>query len=329
MEFTFGTGPATSAKMLSPESLPQVPSVVALFALYQTITGEEANTWGMFPCGDVCGTSHVLRVGRMLEESEAVWHEGDLLIHSGKRVDRIDDVLHFTPEGSLLGWDRSFTEDRYGPDASQGTAQVGFDAQIERSALETITEWHVPYKVAAGSAFVAALAAIGYWLWPVLKMGPMALFSRLKRDKLLDNPHRQAIMQAVESQPGVHYRELVRNVGLPGGTVKHHLDKLVEGGLVTVVAGPGYSCYFKPGTEDRRLMESVAVLKSPVAWGILEAVRSEGGTTASEVARRLGVTPPTVHHHLKRLEQAGLVRRQRKGRSVCLLATTQGRLHRM
>lgn len=49
---------------------------------------------------------------------------------------------------------------------------------------------------------------------------------------------------------------------------------------------------------------------------ILELLRERGPMTLSDLARELGMSKSTVHHHLKELERAGLVRVVREERGV-------------
>lgn len=52
------------------------------------------------------------------------------------------------------------------------------------------------------------------------------------------------------------------------------------------------------------------------------------GSTPSEIARRLKVTPATLSFHLKELLNAGLVTQERSGRSLIYRAD-YGRMHRL
>lgn len=51
------------------------------------------------------------------------------------------------------------------------------------------------------------------------------------------------------------------------------------------------------------------------SWLVLLAVMSGAARTQSELAERVGVSGPTLTHHLDRMEAAGLVRRNRDPRN--------------
>ncbi len=312
---------------LEPDELPSVPTVASLFDLYETLTGRQANLWGIQPCRSVCdeGGPYVA-VGRGEELRNEQWQEGDLFIGSGSEDRQFEDRLILSANGTLMEWDQSVAEDRYGPNvASEPQESSDFERELSAITIDTVIVWRIPVAVAAGSVFTALALAVGYWLSPLAKIGPTMLFSRVQRDKLLKNASRQTIFQMIEARPGIHYKELVRALEQPASTVKYHLDKLVDGGLVTAAPKTGYTCYFIAGKADRRTMQAAACLKSPVARGLLHAAREHPGITGKEVAARLGVAPATVHHHLKRLEGAGLIARDRADGLVGLKVTTVGK----
>ena len=72
----------------------------------------------------------------------------------------------------------------------------------------------------------------------------------------------------------------------------------------------------------RAAPEAVDELLGPARARLLIALRSPATTTA--LARRLGVTPGAVSQHLAVLHRAGLVDRQRSGRTVLYQASELG-----
>jgi DNA-binding transcriptional ArsR family regulator len=153
---------------------------------------------------------------------------------------------------------------------------------------------------AAGAAGLAGLA----WLAKVL-LAP--LFSRVRRESALDHPLRAALMDLVEAEPGLHLQEIMRRTGKGAGAVRHHLAKLQDVGLVKSRLGGGFLCFF-PAEAGAAAMAAAGVTKSDGARRVLEAARAGG--TAAELARRTGLAPGTVDHHLARLASAGIVRRE-------------------
>lgn len=169
--------------------------------------------------------------------------------------------------------------------------------------------WMLPSApaTATGISVFALLVGALYYFWPTLKGLPvLGLFSRIRDDRVLDHPARSRVMEAVRAEPGVHFQELSRRLGLGHGVLEHHLRKLVDAEIVVMRRSPGYTCYF-PKATDRRVMDAAPMLRSGGGRAVLGAVAERPGASSRDLAVHLGLAPSTVSYHLKRLETAGLV----------------------
>lgn len=154
--------------------------------------------------------------------------------------------------------------------------------------------------VVAGAAGAAGLG----WL---AKAALTALFSRLRRDRVLDQPVRRQVMEAIEADPGIHLSKVVAVSGKGAGTVRHHVAKLVEAGLVEARDSGGYLCYFPKGARPEQ-RAAAPVMKAEGARRVLEGLDGQA-LGVRPLATAVGLAPSTVEHHLARLVSAGLVRR--------------------
>lgn len=175
---------------------------------------------------------------------------------------------------------------------------------------------------------IATLAALLVLAWPWLKAGgPLALFSRVSDDRVLDSPRRAALLGLIEAEPGIHLRELARRTGQAEGALRHHLALLQQAGKLRAVRGPRYLCYFPLGgaAVDRQRAAAAPLLKSDVARRLLERCAAEPGQSGQRLARELGVTPGAVTYHVQRLSAAGLLQQRRLGREQLVDVTPLGR----
>ena len=70
-------------------------------------------------------------------------------------------------------------------------------------------------------------------------------------------------------------------------------------------------------TEAERLAEGYAVLANPTRLRLLSLISAAGEACAAcDFVEPLGVSQPTVSHHLKALRDAGLVASEKRGRWV-------------
>lgn len=131
-----------------------------------------------------------------------------------------------------------------------------------------------------------------------------------------DLESRRRIYRLVEDNPGIHFRDVLGRLDYAQGTVQYHLRRLADEGLIEVADDGKYTRYY-PAAEfseaDRAVM---AALRRTYSRRIIAYLLSEGPLTTSELADRVEKAPSTVSWHLSKLDEAGLVERERRGVSV-------------
>lgn len=195
--------------------------------------------------------------------------------------------------------------------SSEGLLPGGATAPPAKPSGESIVAASVwvapPPGAATGVGFFALLVGGMYYFWPVVKGAALGLFSRTRDDELLEHPRRAQVLQLVQAEPGVHFQDLARRLGIGRGTLEHHLRKMLAAGLLAKVQHGGYACYFPKGAVDRRVMDTAPLLRSTGGRAVFDAVRSQPGRSGRELALALGLSQSTVSYHLRRLQEAGLV----------------------
>lgn len=132
----------------------------------------------------------------------------------------------------------------------------------------------------------------------------------------LDLESRRRIFAAVERTPGVHFRDLLADLEYAQGTLQYHLQTLAEEGLVEVSDDGKYTRYY-PASEfeaaDRTVMNA---LRRTYSRRIIAHLLADGPLSTSDLAERIDKSDSTVSWHLSKLAEAGLVEKERDGRSV-------------
>lgn len=182
-------------------------------------------------------------------------------------------------------------------------------------------DWAVP--VAAGAGVVVLIAA-GLKLLLERGLVTLPLLSRITRDEILDTPTRAAVLEAIEDDPGVHVNELLRRLDVGDGTLRYHLDVLVDEGFVTRLDRGGYTRFFPAGLCSFEEMQRRAVLREGSREEIYRAIEDEPGLSQQEVAERCGIDPGAVSRAIRTLVEHGLVEKMRRGRSVALFPAGDG-----
>lgn len=268
---------------------------------------EPGNTYGFsFNCALRCEGDIEFTVGRGTTR-----HTGDSSLPGGESTyDQHTWVMVFDGDGTPVESIEAVGSTTYKRDRIPGTADVQMPpGEDPHSSMALASPWTLPTPPArAGIAGAALLVGLLYWLWPALKSGGfVGLFSRLRRERLLEHPTRVAIVDAVRSQPGIHHTALVRMLGKGKGVVDHHLRKLDDAGLVVVRKSTGRTCYFVRGAVDAATMDAVPHL-GPAAARVLAWVVENPGQSATRAARAVGISDGTMSHHVRRLRGAGLLR---------------------
>jgi DNA-binding MarR family transcriptional regulator len=187
-------------------------------------------------------------------------------------------------------------------------------AAAASSSPGLVAAWMPTPAEAAGVGAAGLLATLVVWLWPALRGGAAALFSRVQPARLPESPPRAQILALLAAEPGLHFHGLARRSGLSNGALVHHLRKLEEGGLVRAQRTGRYTCYVVADAAPAVLRAAPAVC-SPGARAVLAAAMANPGSSLRDLAGRCGLRASTVAHHVRRLAEGGLLEVRRDGRS--------------
>lgn len=315
-----------------PADSPTVQSLFARWSMHASagMAAEQPNSWGFaYGCqDDACQ---------------------DVVLGTSAGLTRFDetggDVTQFVTQAYSVDWRTSLLQEGFAQDGSTTSKQLGelwlggnrapdiLDAAPWSGSIPpaapaglAVSPWTMPTGLwVAGAGLVSLVSAALYAAWPALKgAGGVGLFSRLSGQQLLEHPVRRTVHQAIEANPGIHLKELVRVVGRPRNTVEHHARKLVAGGLVSMHTVNGYACLFAKGQVDRFSQAAAPFLKAPGARRLLVEVTRTPGRGLRDVARAAGISPAAASYHVNRLEKAGLVAIARGESGLRLQATALG-----
>lgn len=137
---------------------------------------------------------------------------------------------------------------------------------------------------------------------------------------------RRRVLELVQRAPGLHQREVARQLDLRASHAEHHLRHLVKSGLVWTLEEGGYVRYFPRvtaplpsespgaaavGSRDARLLALLRQARPLKIVGVLVGVDE---MTLQELSETTGIHPATLTYHVHKLESAGLVARRKDGR---------------
>lgn len=128
---------------------------------------------------------------------------------------------------------------------------------------------------------------------------------------------RDQVLGFVRRHPGVHVREVERQLGLSSRLASHHLAVLESEGRVRRVEERGYTRFLDAETAeglDARDLDLLLLARRPLAAQVLLHLLREGEANQGRIAEALGVPRPSASYHLAALAEAGAVRHRVAGR---------------
>ena len=137
------------------------------------------------------------------------------------------------------------------------------------------------------------------------------LYTRLKKEEILDHFVRGQIYGFVMSHPGEHYNAIREHLKVTNGTLSHHLRTLEMQGFLKS-RRDGVLKRFYP--VAMRVPRDKGIKLSDLQIGMVDVIRNSNGATQSDICKELGVSQQCVSYNLRNLSREGVLRFERNGR---------------
>ena len=144
------------------------------------------------------------------------------------------------------------------------------------------------------------------------------LYSRIKKDAVLDNFTRGMIYGFIMSNPGVHYNYIKQKLGLNNGSIVYHLTVLERQELIKSEKVGLYKRFYPMG---QTLSETGIMELNETQQAMLDLVRGSPGLTQREISERLDLSTRVVNYHVGLLQRARLVTLEKDGKVTRCFAT--------
>lgn len=138
-------------------------------------------------------------------------------------------------------------------------------------------------------------------------------YSKHDESDPLDHEKREAVFEAVDDSPGVYLAELSDRLDLTRSTLRHHVRVLEHEDLIAAAKVRGYRRFYPAHTDE---IELAAAMNDEATAPIVDALARLGEASVSALADTVDRDVSTVTYHLGRLEEDGVVVRERDGRAM-------------
>ncbi|MBA7517162.1 hypothetical protein ES705_09215 [subsurface metagenome] len=137
---------------------------------------------------------------------------------------------------------------------------------------------------------------------------------RLSLDEVLENENRNKIIDLILNEPGIHFNELLRKTGLAAGNLVWHLDILQTYKIIGKKRVGNFIAYFPYYQKNPISNVDLKLQKSKLTLKILEMIEQEPGIWNNLITKKFKVDHKTIHYHLNKLNELGLIKLEKEGR---------------
>lgn len=116
------------------------------------------------------------------------------------------------------------------------------------------------------------------------------------------------IVETINHNPGIQFRDLMKQTGMINGTLSHYVNKIEKDGMVQIERGPRQTRFFplKISESERKI---TTALRKDTQRKIILYLMSEGDTGAefSSIPHAIGRSPSTVSTYLSQLVEEEII----------------------
>ena len=135
----------------------------------------------------------------------------------------------------------------------------------------------------------------------------------MSRDAL-ELESRRTIYQFILDHPGSYLRQMEGDLGMAVGQLEYHLRFLVKEGLLTISDDGFYKRYFAASEVSHSDKPILSVLRQKVPRRIILHILLNPSSSFQDLTIEIGISKSTMSFHLKKLLEAEVITRAKKGR---------------
>jgi len=229
---------------------------------------------------------------------------------AGMTVDAGTGLVTWTPTDAQVGSHAVAVE---AADGHGGTGVQRFVVVVMPAAGASPAPLVALGVALTSTALLAAAAALNENAKYAFLLFFLPLYTKIKRERVLDHFVRGQIFGYIQANPGEHYNAIKDALGLTNGSLAHHLRTLER---EQFIKSKRYGLYRRFYPMSFRMPAEDAYQPNDVQVTILRVIGERPGITQKEIAERLGLSPPTVNYHVSVLADRNMIRVDRAGRST-------------
>jgi predicted transcriptional regulator len=116
-----------------------------------------------------------------------------------------------------------------------------------------------------------------------------------------ENKRGNTLVDVIENNPGIQFREIMRTTGMKNGVLSHHLGKLEKSGIVQVQRGVRQTRYYSLDVTEDQSKVIVALRRDTQRKIIHTLMVNKEGLEFMEIVSNVSKAPSTVSLYLSQL----------------------------
>ncbi|MBI4210871.1 MAG: winged helix-turn-helix transcriptional regulator [Candidatus Diapherotrites archaeon] len=124
---------------------------------------------------------------------------------------------------------------------------------------------------------------------------------------------RKKLYNTISRNPGLHFRELQRRVGIATGALQYHLDYLAKKHLVRAEKETKFMRYYLV-RQDFRETDLMSLLRQESMRKIIVFLMQRRFANNNAISAGVSLSPSTTSWHLDKLSESGYIERWRRGK---------------
>ena len=129
----------------------------------------------------------------------------------------------------------------------------------------------------------------------------------VSKNNILDLDTRQRIYDYIEKNPGMHSRELSRNMNIPLTTLRYHLNVLKKKELIEAKHIGSYKKFFVSGKVCNLDKELLTLFRKKIPCRMFLFLSYSSACNQKDLSEELEVDPALISYHLKKMLKLGII----------------------
>jgi predicted transcriptional regulator len=116
----------------------------------------------------------------------------------------------------------------------------------------------------------------------------------------------QKLLECIDENPGIRYRELLRMIDSSNGVLSYHINRLEKMELVNVQRRPRMTRLF-PRNISNDITGPMGFLRNQTSYEIIKLLHDRGPISQQEIIKYTRKAASTISWHMKKLMQYNIV----------------------